>query len=136
MSSAATGPDSTDRLLRLAVIALGVVVLAPLLLMAVTMPMMGMMSWGWSGMMNGGMMNGGMMGGGMTGASPLWGLGVLVVWVLLLAGLGYALYRGFAGLRTGTGRDRALEELRLAYARGDLTDEEFEERRERLRDDR
>ncbi|WP_435125679.1 SHOCT domain-containing protein [Halobaculum sp. D14] len=131
MSSAATGPDSTDRLLRLAVIALGVVVLAPLLLMAVTMPMMGMMSWGWSGMMNGGMM-----GGGMTGASPPWGLGVLVVWVLLLAGLGYALYRGFAGLRTGTGQDRALEELRLAYARGDLTDEEFEERRERLRDDR
>jgi putative membrane protein len=29
--------------------------------------------------------------------------------------------------------DPALEELRMAYARGDLSEEEFEERRERLR---
>jgi putative membrane protein len=31
-----------------------------------------------------------------------------------------------------TGRDPAIEELRHAYARGDLTDEEYESRRERL----
>jgi putative membrane protein len=31
----------------------------------------------------------------------------------------------------GSAADSALEELRLAYARGDLTDEEYETRRER-----
>ncbi|WP_419181143.1 SHOCT domain-containing protein [Haloarcula litorea] len=33
------------------------------------------------------------------------------------------------------GTDRALDELRLAYARGDLTDEEYEQRKETLEGD-
>ena len=36
------------------------------------------------------------------------------------------------GVDTGDD-DTALEELRIAYARGDLSDEGFERRRERLR---
>jgi putative membrane protein len=54
----------------------------------------------------------------------------LLVLALLLAG-GYLLLRSVGGEREDE-RDPALEELRRAYARGDLTDEEFEHRRERL----
>jgi putative membrane protein len=81
---------------------------------------------------------GGMMGyGHMTGWSgtgtgwwPLVGLlGRLLVVVVLLGG-GYLIVR--RATATGAGRDPAMAELRQAYARGDLTDEEFEERRERL----
>jgi|AntDeeMetagen134_2_1112570.scaffolds.fasta_scaffold02342_2 putative membrane protein len=83
----------------------------------------------------GGMMGyGGMMGGGtMSGASgwwPLFGLLVPLLFLLGLLGGGYVLVRRLASDRPS--RDAALEELRVAYARGDLTDEEFETRRERL----
>nr|WP_305080130.1 SHOCT domain-containing protein [Natronomonas sp. LN261] len=47
---------------------------------------------------------------------------------------GRSLYRWLVGGgRAGAVTDPALEELRMAYARGDLSEEEFEERRERLR---
>ncbi|PSP86299.1 hypothetical protein BRC83_01140 [Halobacteriales archaeon QS_1_68_17] len=66
------------------------------------------------------------------GTSPLWGFGSMLLLVLVVAGVGSALYRGL----DGEPRDRALEELRLAYARGELSDEEYEERRDRLERDR
>jgi putative membrane protein len=90
----------------------------------------------WVGTMGGPMMygmGGGMWGGG-TGTSPGWFLLVnLLNRVLVLAAVvvvGYLVYRGVTG--SGDGGDDAVSELRLAYARGDLSDEEFERRRERL----
>lgn len=58
-----------------------------------------------------------------------------IVPLLLFIALVYLLY---VGLRDGgqEQEDAALEELRTAYARGDLSDEEFERRRERLREER
>ena len=87
------------------------------------------------GMMGGGPMHGtwahGMWGDGGTGPG-WWLLAALVFRVLFLAAIvggGYLLFRAV----TGDGdRDRAMEELRLAYARGDLTDEEYESRRQAL----
>lgn len=80
------------------------------------MPMMGL--WGWGHMWNG------------TGTSWMW-ITMSIVPLLVILGVGYLLYNGIR--QSGTQRtDPALEELRAAYARGDLSDEEFEKRRERL----
>jgi len=108
---------TSDGLLRIVLIVLAVIVLFPLLMMVFAMPMMG---WWW--------------GGGMTGGfSPLWGIGMMLVWLVVLVGIGYLLYRGLVGgVGSSLTSDRALEELRVAYARGDLSDEEFEERRAKL----
>lgn len=111
--------SSNDQLLRILLIVAAVVLLVPFLVMVVMMPIMGM--WG-----------GGHMGdvGMWGGAGWMW----LLMWLLVLAvvlGVGYLMYRGIR--QTGGRReDAALEELRVAYARGDLSDEEFETRRERL----
>ncbi|WP_254767492.1 MULTISPECIES: SHOCT domain-containing protein [Natrialbaceae] len=112
---------TSDGLLRIVLIVLAVIVLFPLLMMVFAVPMMGMMGWWWGGGMAGGL-------------SPLWGIGMMLVWLVVLVGIGYLLYRGLVG-RVGPSMssDRALEELRVAYARGDLSDEEFEERRAKLR---
>ena len=112
--------QTADGLLHIVLLVLAVIVLLPVLMMVFAMPMMGMMGWWW---------NGGMAGG----VSPLWGVVMMLVWVLVLGGIGYLLYRGFVG-RTGSSgtTDPALRELRMAYARGDLTEEEFEERRAKL----
>ncbi|WP_262174584.1 SHOCT domain-containing protein [Haloarcula laminariae] len=111
---------TSDGLLRAVLLVLAVIVLLPVLMMVFAMPMMGMMGWWW---------NGGMAGG----FSPLWGIGMMLVWVLVLGGIGYLLYRAFAGRTESlTTTDPALRELRIAYARGDLTEEEFEERRSKL----
>ncbi|GGL39483.1 hypothetical protein GCM10009037_24070 [Halarchaeum grantii] len=118
----------TDGTLRTLLLVLAAIVVAPLLVMAVAVPMMGL----YGGMMDG---SGGMMGayGGMTGGySPLWGIGPLLVFLVVLAVLAYVAYRALAG-RQAT--DPALAELRLAYARGDLSDEEYASRRETLRED-
>jgi putative membrane protein len=75
---------------------------------------------------------GGMMGGfGGSGVSPMWGFGLSLVWLLVLVGAGYLVYRWTVGRGSGP-TDPALEELRFAYARGDLDDEEFEARRAKL----
>lgn len=116
---------SDDTLLQTLLIVIAVILLVPFLLMAITMPLMGM--WGWGHMSNGGMWSG-------TGAAWMW----LLMWLLVLAivaGIGYLLYRAI-NQPTGGDADTALEELRIAYARGELSDEEFEERRERLQRDR
>ncbi|WP_265108818.1 SHOCT domain-containing protein [Halosolutus halophilus] len=94
---------------------LGAIILLPLLTM---------------GMGFGGMMGyGGMMGqyGGTGGWWPF--IGMLVPLLILLGG-GYLVFRRMS--ETQTSRNPAMEELRAAYARGDLTDEEFEARRDRL----
>lgn len=113
------GEQADGSLLRIVVVVLAVVLLSPLLMMAVAMPMVGMMGWG-----------------GQMGFSPLWGFAAMLLSLLVVVGVGYVLYRALVG--TGgagdSAADPALEELRMAYARGDLSDEEFEQRRERLRD--
>lgn len=95
---------------RLLVGLLAALILLPLLVVALIMPF-GMMGYAGSGM------------GGWVGAFGLIPLLILVV----LVWFGYRLLSGDAG------PDRAVEELREAYARGDLTSEEFEERLERLK---
>lgn len=66
-------------------------------------------------------------------ASPLWGFGVIFVWLVVLFAIGYLVYRSSGvGKKPGGVSDPALQELRLAYARGDISEEEFEERRSRL----
>ena len=118
--------DADDRLIRIILIVIAVLVFSPLLMMAFAMPMMGMMGW-WGGGMFG------------TRVSPLWGIGMMLVWLVVLVGIGYVLYRGLVGhVDTGRTIDPALKELRIAYARGELSEQEYEERRERLRseDDR
>jgi len=85
----------------------------------------------------GGMMGYGWMMGGGPGATGGWWpfVGMLVPLVLLIAllGGGYLVLREVAGETDG--RDPSMEELRMAYARGDLTDEEFETRRRKLEED-
>lgn len=112
---------TTDGLLRIVLVVLAVVVLAPMLMMAFAFPMMGM----WGGMM-------GRFGG--VGVSPLWGVVMMLVWFALILGGGYLVYRWVAGVAAGD-RDPALRELRHAYARGDISDEEYEQRRIRLREE-
>jgi putative membrane protein len=94
------------------------VILLPLLVLLVMLPTMGL--WG-----------GHMMDGTATGPWLIgWGLGILI-----LVGLGVLLYRALRG-QSAQESDPAIEELRTAYARGDLSDEEFERRRDRLQRDR
>lgn len=102
---------------------LGALVLAAVVLLALV-PLFGM----GAGMMGGGHM------WGAGGTAPGWALLAGVVMQLLVVALfvagAVALYRALSG--DGEQGDEALEELRLAYARGDLSDEEFEQRREQL----
>ncbi|SFG14652.1 putative membrane protein [Halopelagius inordinatus] len=119
-------PEHTDdrRLVTIALV-VGAIVLLPVFLVGF-------------GMLGFGSMMGGTWGGGMrgTGAMPGWVLVGIVVRILLLAALvagGYLLYRAVTGGETDS--DQALEELRLAYARGELTDDEYETRREALERD-
>lgn len=74
------------------------------------------------------------MGAWGMGGSGLWGLGVLwpLLWLLVIAVLVIGTVYLF---RNGVGRagsDRALDLLRDRYARGEISDEEFEERSPRL----
>ena len=110
----------TNNLVLLVIVLVVGLVFVPLLGMAVMMPMMGTMGWMWGG-------------SGMAGSgwSPLITLGGSLIWLGVVALLAYAAYRVAAG-RGGDGRDPAIAELRRAYARGELTDEEYETRRTRL----
>lgn len=83
---------------------------------------------------------GGGMGGGMgAAAAPGAGGGLLsLLWVVVLLALvalvGYALLRSRGGATTA-GEDDPVDALRVRYARGDVDDEEFARRYERLTDD-
>jgi putative membrane protein len=91
------------------------------------------------GTMGGGMMGGGMWGGHMwsDGSVPGWWLlvGLLgrALTLLVVLGVGYLIYRALTGSEGGP--DEAMAELRLAYARGDIDDEEYERRRKTLEAD-
>lgn len=116
----AAGNSGNDTL-RIVLLVLAVIVLGPILLMLFAVPMMGL--WG------------GMMGGyGGYGMSPVWTIAMPLLWLVILIGGGYLVYRWFAN-RGPIGPDPALEELRLAYARGDISESEFEERRAKLERD-
>ncbi len=111
-----SGGDGVDAA-TLVLLLLGALLLVPLLMMGVGI---------------GGMVGyGGMMGTwGGNGWWPLVGLLVPVLVVLVVLGGGYLIVRGLS--RGRQSRDPAVEELRLAYARGDISEEEFESRRKRL----
>jgi len=106
-------------------VALAILVGWPLLMML--LGGMGMGMYGGMGMGYGGMMGGPYGGSGMYG---LLGLLVQLVVLLVVLGGGYVLLRRFLSEREG--RDEAMEELRQAYARGDISDEEFDRRRSKL----
>jgi len=88
------------------------------------------------GMMGFGPMMGGMWGGGTwgTGMASGWlfivGIAMQLLVLVAVIGGGYLLYKMVAG--DDRASDQALEELRLAYARGELTDDEYEQRRDEL----
>jgi putative membrane protein len=121
--------SASDRqLLVVVLILLGILLVVPTLLMGFGVmgfgPMMG----------GGGMWSGGMWGGGTVPTwVPLFGAVMQLLFLVVVVGLGYLVYRAVVA-REGAA-DGALEELRLAYARGDLSDEEYETRRETLERD-
>lgn len=117
----ASQTERGEMLFRVLIIIAAVILLAPLLMMVVMIPLMGLMGW-WGG---------GAPGLGI-GITPIWGIGMMLLFLLALLGLGYLIYRGVFRESLG-GDDPALEELRLAYARGELSQEEFEQRQEDLR---
>lgn len=124
--------ENTDntRLVTIVLAILGAIVIFPILFMS-----FGMMG----GMWGGGMWGGGMGGGGMwaDGTVPGWvfvvGIVMRLLFLAALIGGGYLVYRAVTGSESDS--DQALEELRLAYARGELTDDEYEQRREALERD-
>lgn len=113
-----TTADQNGSFIRTAFIVLAIILLIPVVMMLVAFPLMG----GW------------MMGPGYGGqVTPIWGWVIMLIPLIILIGGGYLLYRAFA--RDDVGTDPALEELRLVYARGELSEEEFETRRSRLQRD-
>lgn len=110
-----------DTLVRTLLIVILAILLLPFLMMALAWPMMGV--WGGGHMWNGEMWD-------VTGGVWPWLL-TWLIFLFVLVGVGYVLYRGIS--RSGSRTDPALEELRLAYARGELSEEEFESRRDRLK---
>ena len=120
-----TNSDDT-RLVTLLLVIIGAVFIFPLFFMGF-------------GMMGFGPMMGGTWGGHMWGDGTMPGwmfiVGIVMQFLFLgaLVGGGYLIYRAVTG--DASDSDHALEELRLAYARGELTDEEYEQRREALERD-
>jgi putative membrane protein len=89
-----------------------------------------------------GSMGPGMMGtaqGGMWadgGALPGWTFVVgVVLQLLFLAVVAGGVYLAYRAVTDRDDEDPALAELRVAYARGDLTDDEYERRRDVLERD-
>jgi putative membrane protein len=122
---------NTKIALVVAALALGVLVAAPVLAFALGVGGMTGSAWGMplDGWMGTGPMH------DPTGTLPVWfalvGLLSQFAFVALLAAGAYLLYRAVAS----DDGDRALEELRAAYARGDIDDDEYERRKDRLQED-
>lgn len=107
-----------DSLLFAGVLLVAVVLLGPLLMGGMMMLFVGGLS----------------MGPGMMGVPG--GLQLLVLLFVVLPPVLFALLVVWAWRRfTEGGEDRALAELRMALARGDITREEYERRRELLDED-
>ena len=84
-----------------------------------------------SGSTMGGTWSHGMWGaGGASGWMLVVGLGMQFLFVALVVGVAYLGYRAVTGQAESS--DPAIEELRMAYARGDLNEEEYERRKARL----
>ncbi len=82
-------------------------------------------------MMGGGMMGPGMMGWGGFGYNPLWGILMLLFWVLIIGGvalLAIWLLRQGQPLM-GAPSTQALNILNERYARGEITREQYEQMR-------
>lgn len=112
--------SSTAILLRRLLIVGLALVLIPFGMMLLITPMVGL--WGGSHIWTGGM--------GPETLGWLWSL----LWLAIIVSVGnmlYSLLRGADRQQT----DSAIEELRTAYARGELSDEEFERRLERLQEE-
>lgn len=110
-----------DTAVRTAILVVVLLVAVPLLAMLLMMPMMAAGGWGMH----------------PTGHGPAAGWAwfpMLVIPLLILAGLGYLGYRVVIQDADTTPRS-PLADLRAAYARGDLTEAQFEQRRDRLLQD-
>lgn len=117
--------DNNTDLVTIVLVLVGALVVFPMLFMGFGMMGAGPMMDGWHhGMWSDGTIPGWMLLGGVL---------MRLLFIAAIVGVGYLLYSAVAEPESGD--DRALEELRLAYARGDLTDEEFEQRREALERD-
>ena len=128
MSQATSGRD---------VVTVVLVVLGALLLLSLLFGGFGL--FGTGPMFGGGMMDhvwdgNGWVAGDVPGIVLVLGAIFQLVFLIALFVCLYLLVRRRSDSRGET--DRALEELRLAYARGDLTDEEFASRRETLQEAR
>ncbi|WP_416840222.1 SHOCT domain-containing protein [Haloferax sp. DFSO52] len=75
-------------------------------------------------------MGGGMMGGGFG----MFGGGMFLWPLLFLVGVGVLVYYALTGGSEAKSSDDALETLRQRYARGEITDDEFEERKQTLKE--
>lgn len=114
---------------------LGIVLIVVLVLVLFSgIGMMGMMGFGGYGMMGGYGGMGGMMGGYSaqgTGFNPLGTILSLVFWALIVGGIvllviWFARNSGRTGLTAPSG-DGALEILKMRYAKGEITKEQYEE---------
>lgn len=103
--------SDSDSLVKIVLVIAAVVVLGPMLLMLLMLPLAGGM----------------MMGVPRAGGFALVGLLMTLVVPLVLIVAGVILYRQWRDRE-----DDALRELRMAFARGDIDREEFEERRAAL----
>lgn len=127
---------TSSRTLRLVLILIATIVLLPILLMMFAFPIMGSMS-GQDGSYTSGMDGTGyspMMDGG--GIFAIWGLGMMLIFLIVLLGAAYLFYRIIFVRGRVAPKDPAVEELRQAYARGELTEEEYESRRKKLQGER
>ncbi|KAB1193041.1 SHOCT domain-containing protein [Haloferax sp. MBLA0076] len=126
-----TTTQSSTRLIGIVLLALVALFVFPALLGMSGVFGMGPMGWG------GGWMHDTWMHGGTGGSVPwwMWGMGLFgqLLVLAVLAGGGILLFRVVSG---DNGGDDALEELRRAYARGDIDDEEFDRRQARLERER
>ena len=68
--------------------------------------------------------------GGVPGHAGGWRILLPVIPLIIFGSAVYVLYTGIGGSERET--DRGLDELRAAYTRGDLSETEFENRRDRL----
>lgn len=126
-----TRTTTETRLIALLLLGIALLVVLPMLFLG-------------TGMVGPGPMMDGTWGDGTWGHG-MWGTGAMTGWMLVVGLLmpllfvaalvlfGALVYR--ASTDGGSGSDPALAELRLAYARGELTDEEYDRRREALETD-
>jgi len=74
-------------------------------------------------------------GHGWMGGAGWFGFAMMLLWTVLLASLIVALvYWIRKGMRDSSAEDKAMKKLRERYARGEIDEEEFRERRRHLKE--